>query len=186
MPTDLVPGQDAILCRNTAPLITQAYKLIRQKIPAKVEGRAIGEGLIALSRRWKVRGIDALLVKLDIYRDRETQKANAKGNEVKAAEVDDRVTSLEEICKECLQQGKNTVEDVVDHINALFADDARGCVTLATYHRSKGREWPRVILFEHDSRCPSKGARQAWQLDQENNLAYVAFTRAQQSLVFVS
>ena len=75
---------------------------------------------------------------------------------------------------------------MVAHIEELFADDARGAVILATYHRSKGREWPRVILFEHNERCPSRGARQDWQKEQESNLAYVAFTRAQRVLAFVN
>ena len=56
---------------------------------------------------------------------------------------------------------------------------------LATYHRSKGREWPRVFLLEHHLRCPSKAARQPWQLEQEGNLAYVAITRAQEDLIYV-
>lgn len=185
LPADLTPGRDVILCRNTAPLVTTAYSLIRRKIPAKVEGRAIGEGLIALARRWKVKTISALLTRLEDYREREMQKANSKGNETKAAEVDDRVSSLEVICKECLQADKQSIQDVVSYIEDLFADEARGAVILATYHRSKGREWPRVILFEHHQRCPSRAARQEWQKEQETNLAYVAFTRAKETLVFL-
>jgi DNA helicase-2/ATP-dependent DNA helicase PcrA len=177
-------AEDAILCRNTAPLIQTAYKLIRSGKPCKVEGRAIGNGLIALAQRWKVKGIDALLNRLEVYKQREIQKALAKNNEAKAEEVSDRVETLVEICKECIKQGNPTVADVVDFINSLFADGVKGVTTLATYHRSKGREWPRVILIEHSTRCPSKGARQPWQLEQEDNLAYVAFTRAQRTLVF--
>jgi superfamily I DNA/RNA helicase len=76
------------------------------------------------------------------------------------------------------------VADAVQFIDALFADGATGVLTLATYHRSKGREWDRVFLFEHYRRCPSKYARQDWQKLQEDNLAYVAFTRAKQELWF--
>jgi superfamily I DNA/RNA helicase len=57
-------------------------------------------------------------------------------------------------------------------------------VTLCTYHRSKGREWPRVFLIEHASRCPSPYAKQPWQKEQEQHLAYVAITRAQQTLAY--
>ena len=75
--------------------------------------------------------------------------------------------------------------DVVSAIAALFGDDVKGAVVLATYHKSKGREWRRVFLFEHFTRCPSKAARQPWQLEQEANLAYVAITRAQEDLVYI-
>jgi len=176
---------DAILCRNTAPLISIAYSLIRKGVPCKVEGRAIGDGMIKLAQRWKVADIDGLLERLEQYREREVQKAQAKGNEAKVDEVNDRVDTLVEICNACILQGQQSIQDVVNFINRLFADSAKGVVTLATYHRSKGREWPRVFLWEHYQRCPARGARQPWQIQQENNLAYVAWTRAQEQLVFI-
>lgn len=187
MPEDLRAG-DAILCRNTAPLISQAYKLIRAKIPAKVEGRAIGEGLKALVNRWKVKTIAALLNRLDDYEAREVQKAQAKGNDAKVAEVQDKCATLREICQAVTLAGKKDVDDVAQHIDDLFADTGDGRefrgVLLATYHRSKGREWDRVVLLEHAARCPSRAAKQPWQVQQEKNLAYVAYTRAKQTLVF--
>lgn len=184
LPADLGPG-DAILCRNTAPLVKTAYALIRSGKPAKVEGRSIGDGLKALAGRWKVATIDALLRRLDDYREREIQKALAKGNEAKAEEVEDRVGTLVEVCNACIAAKKTSVADVREFIDRLFADDAKGAIVLATYHRSKGREWPRVYLFEHSARCPSRAAKKSWALAQESNLAYVAVTRAQSELVFV-
>lgn len=185
LPDDMKPT-DAILCRNTAPLITAAYKLIRKGIPCKVEGRAIGQGLEKLVTRWKVRTIDAMLNRLELYRAREIQKAVAKGSQAKADEVNDRCDTLLEIANECLRKGCTSVDDVRQFISNLFADGATDVVTLATYHRSKGREWERVFLWEHYQRCPSKAARQQWQRDQEDNLAYVAFTRSKHTLAFVN
>ncbi len=183
VPSGLAVG-DAVLCRNTAPLIDLAYRLIRSGVPAKVEGRAIGEGLKALAQRWKVKTVDALLNRLDDYQAREQGKALAKGNEQKAQEVEDRVQTLVGVCRACIEAGKATVADVVQFIDDLFADGEQRAVVLATYHRSKGREWDRVVLLEHAKRCPSKMAKQAWQKEQEANLAYVAFTRAKKTLVF--
>lgn len=184
LPDDMVVG-DAILCRNTAPLIDLAYSLIRQGKPARVEGRAIGEGLKALARRWKVTTTSALINKLDTYKDREIQKAMAKGQDQKIEEIEDRVATLLHIIAAVTAKGHTSVDAVVAFIDDLFSDDVSGAIVLATYHRSKGREWQRVFLFEHATRCPSKAARQAWQLQQEANLAYVAVTRAQHTLAFV-
>lgn len=177
---------DAILCRSTAPLVSLAYKLIRNGNACKVEGRAIGEGLLALVRRWKVKTVDALINRLEAYQDREIQKAMAKGNEAKVEEIEDRVGTLMEIIRAVTAKKLTAVSDVEAFITDLFADGATGVTILATYHRSKGREWPRVFLLEHEARCPSKYAKQDWQLRQEENLAYVAFTRAQQSLTFIN
>lgn len=184
LPDDLAPG-DAILCRNTAPLITAAYKLIRSGVACKVEGRAIGEGLISLANRWKVKNIDTLLTRLEAYEGREVEKAMAKGNDSKVEEIQDKCETLRQICSAVTLKGGSTVADVGAFIHSLFADGAEDVVILATYHRSKGREWERVFLWEHSERCPSKAARQEWQLAQEDNLAYVAITRAKRELYFV-
>ena len=180
-----ITKQDSILCRNTAPLIKLAYKLIRAGKPCKVEGRAIGDGLVALVRRWKVTTIAAFLTRLDAYQDREVGKALAKGNDTKVEEVEDRCQTLREIANAVQLQGKQQVADMVMFIQTLFADGAENVTVLATYHRSKGREWPHVYLYEHRTRCPSKAARQEWQKQQEANLAYVAFSRAMEKLTFV-
>lgn len=182
---DLQPGKDAILCRNNAPLAPLAYKLIRAGVPAKILGRKIGEGLITLCERWDVRKTEALVNKLLDYRERETSKLKLKGADAKAEEVGDRVGTLLEIVQEVNRRGHYTVDAVVRFVRDLFSDETRGFVTLSTYHKSKGKEWDRVFLFEHSSRCPSRAARQAWQLEQESNLAYVAYTRAKKVLVLV-
>lgn len=185
LPDDLKPG-DAILCRNTAPLVKLAYKMIRAGKACKVEGRDIGVGMNKLVTRWKIKTIDALIKRIDEYRSREVQKALAKGNDAKAEEVADRCDTILEICTACILKKQTQVSDVSDFIEALFADGAQNVVVLATYHRSKGREWKRVYLWEHSTRCPSKAAKKDWQYRQEMNLAYVAITRAMQSLIFVN
>ncbi len=187
MVADLGAG-DAVLCRNTAPLITEAYRLIRSGVAARVEGRGIGDGLKNLVTRWKIKTIAQLLARLEDYQAREQQKAQAKGNEQKAEEVADRCETLRQIVGAVAEKGGREVTDVIEYIDRLFADTKEGekfrGVTLATYHRSKGREWDRVVLLQHSSRCPSPWARQTWQKVQEENLAYVAITRAKQTLVF--
>lgn len=184
LPEDAGVG-DAVLCRNTAPLVTEAYRLIRRGVAARVEGRAIGDGLKALVTRWKVKTVAGLLGRLEDYEAREQQKALAKGNEQKVEEVADRCETLRIIIGAVTEKGGRDVADVLAFIDGLFQDGAVGVVVLATYHRSKGREWNRVFLLQHGARCPSPWAKQKWQRDQEDNLAYVAFTRAKRDLVFV-
>ncbi len=183
---EVLQPTDAILCRNTAPLVEQAYALIRRGVACKVEGREIGNGLLRMVDRWKrVTTTTAFLDKLEDYRAREVQKAQAKGQDNKVDEVNDRCDTMVVICRACQDRGQHSLADVRAFITNLFADDVQGVVTLCTYHRSKGREWPRVMLVEHSKRCPSPRAKQAWQLRQEANLAYVAITRAQSQLVYV-
>jgi DNA helicase-2/ATP-dependent DNA helicase PcrA len=179
---------DAILCRNTAPLVTTAYALIRKGVGCKVEGREIGSGLLRIVDRWStVKTVAAFLTKLEDYSERETQKAIAKGKDSKVQEIADRQATLVAICDAVKTKGLHSLDDVRAFIRDLFADhaDIKNVLTLCTYHRSKGREWPRVMLLEHSTRCPSPWAKKDWEKRQESNLAYVAITRAQQDLIFV-
>lgn len=187
LPDELQPT-DAILCRNTAPLISHAYALIRRGIACKVEGREIGSGLLRVVNRWKtVKTVSAFLDRLEDYRARECQKALAKGKEAKVDEINDRCDTLVTVCQAVMDKGGSTLDDVRAFIDNLFADDvtASGMLTLCTYHRSKGREWLRVMLIDHHKRCPSPRAKQAWQLRQEMNLAYVSMTRSQHTLAYI-
>jgi len=56
---------------------------------------------------------------------------------------------------------------------------------LCTVHRSKGREWDRVFLVGRNQYMPSKYAKKEWEFKQEENLMYVAVTRAKKELVEV-
>lgn len=174
---------DAILCRNTKPLVSLAFNLIKQGIACQVEGRDIGQGLIKLAQRWKVRSTTELHTRLEAYREREVEKLNAKGRETTAEALNDRVDTLL-----ILMDGCPDIKCVVDKITRMFQDTEgkpAKTVLLSTVHKAKGREWRRVFILGRDRYMPSKWARQEWQLEQENNLIYVAVTRAQDHLVFV-
>lgn len=184
-------AEDAVLCRNTKPLVSLAFALIRKGIGCHVEGRDIGAGIMALARRWKTGTLSVLRTRLEQYLERETQRFLAKGQEQKAASLEDRVETLLVImdATEARVNGA-TVADLQTEVNRLFGDVEPGRVsnnvTLSTVHKSKGREWDRVYLLGRNLYMPSKYARQSWQQDQEANLIYVAVTRAKQSLIEIA
>lgn len=178
--SQVLGATDAILCRKTAPLVSTAFALIKRGVACHVEGREIGAGLLKLAKRWKtVKSIDALRTKLEEWCEKEVVKFMAKKKEVKAEQVRDRVDTLL-----ALMDGCPDLACVEKKINDMFADDAP-TLTLSTVHRSKGREWPRVFVLGRRQFMPSTFARQAWQLVQEDNLIYVACTRAKNELVYV-
>lgn len=174
---------DAILCRFNAPLITAAYAFIAAGKPAKVEGREIGNGLKALARKWRVRSLVELEARLETYCERETAKLRAKEKESAAVAVEDKVQCLLFL----IQRQQNVGGDLVGliaEIDALFADegDTSNRIILSSIHKSKGREWARVFWLQTG---PSPWARKEWEVEQENNLCYVAATRAKAELVLV-
>lgn len=173
----------AVLCRLTKPLVALAFSLIRKKIACKVEGRDIGNQIKNLALRWKVKTTDALETKLKDYLDRETTKLLAKKQEAKLSQIEDAVDTIMVIIEQCRIENKQNVSDVIAYIDELFADDVKGMLTLSTIHKSKGREWEHVFWLNRQGTCPSPWARQQWQKEQEDNLCYVAATRAKSELI---
>lgn len=179
-PVERLTADDAILCRNTKPLVKLAFKLIRAGTACHVEGREIGAGLLRLATRWKsVRTMDRLREKLTGYLEQETAKLMAKGQEAQAGALADRVETLLVIMDGCPD-----LACVEKKIGDLFRD-GEPTLTLSTIHKSKGREWGRVFILGRSTYMPSKWARQDWQRDQERNLEYVAVTRSKGELINV-
>lgn len=178
---------DAIICRNTKPLIQLAFHYLRQQIPAHVEGRDIGQSLISLVRKWRrPKTVLDLSLQLDEYRKDETYRLVTAGKESKVAQLHDRVDSLMVIMDSL--GPRDPVYAVEQQINKIFKDtDGKPVqsITLSTVHKAKGREWNRVYLYGRNVMMPSPFARQPWQIEQENNLIYVAVTRAKTELIEV-
>lgn len=175
---------DAILCRVNAPLVRLALQLIRRNIPCYVEGTDIGEGLLKLVDRFKdVTGLDHFRKVLEDYKEEEVNKAMAKGKEAKAENIADMVDCMIVIIAS-MEVG-STLYQLRTKIQGMFLDgenQRKQMLVLSSIHKSKGREWPRVFWYGPNIYQPSKYARQDWQRRQENNLFYVAATRAKSEL----
>ena len=177
-------GNDAILCRNNKPLVALAMKMIKHRIGAKIEGRDIGVNLLKLAHRWsRVNDLDGLRDRLVTYLDEQKTRLLAKKQEARYAMLEDQVECLFVIIEQCIAENQSSLNAIDDYVNGLFGDDVKGVVRLSSIHKSKGREWPRVLWLNRLSTCPSRWARQAWEQEQENNLCYVAATRAMRELV---
>lgn len=175
----LFQPNDLVVCRRTSALITLAFRLIRANIPATVLGRDIGQGLKSLVAKMNAKSIDDLVRRLENYRTREVNKAMENEDNAKADSISDKVDTL--LCIiDVLKEDKRTFEVLDQSIDYLFREK-HNSVRLATIHKSKGLESDRVIWLER-SRCPSRWAKLPWQIQQEENLCYVAGTRAKNEL----
>jgi DNA helicase-2/ATP-dependent DNA helicase PcrA len=182
-------ANDAILCRNNAPLLQTAFSLLAKGIGCKIEGKKIGQNLNALANKWKVKSLNSLLDRLETHLDKETQKARLKGMDTAAALLEDKVECLKILIGKCQSENKHTLFDLTQLIESLFQDSngrPAKLVTLCSSHKSKGLEWDRVFLLDRKSYMPSAWATKEWMQIQENNLIYVSITRAKRDLIEVS
>lgn len=178
-PSDFQPTS-AILCRNTAPLVSFAFSLIQRHIGCRVLGREIGQGLVSLIQKLNPTSLDELRLKLEMYENRETEKFQRKGELQSAEAIRDRVT-----CIQIFLSHADSIDSLTSRISSLFNDSVDNLVTLATIHKAKGLEWPTVFILDFKKLQPSPFARLPWQKIQERNLIYVAITRAQVDLRYI-
>ena len=77
-----------------------------------------------------------------------------------------------------------TPEDIPKYIDDLFSEQVSD-YTLSTAHRSKGLQFTNIFMMDSEN-FTAKQAKLQWQLQQEDNLQYVARTRAQDGLYYVN
>lgn len=175
--------QDAVICRNVAPLIKTAYSLISRNVPVNMLGRDIGKGLISLIKNLKAKDVSDLDEKLSDWADKELNRLSGKGeNESKMDSVNDKVDCIKIFIS---QAGKTTtVQDLIQKIESFFSDEANGNLTLCTIHKAKGKEYDRVFILDENRFFP-KWAKKEWMKEQERNIVYVAVTRSKKDLFFI-
>ena len=187
---DLFRPNDMVLCRTSAPLVALCMKLIEKGITAVVKGKDIAQGLKNLVENANSDNITEVLEYLEaekekmialIRSERKCSVEDAK-NASKYINLEDRCKCIENICLYSIRDTKH----LKSYIDKMFTDDrVENAVMLSTAHKSKGLEADRVLIIL-PSKLPLTWKGQLdWQLVQENNLKYVAITRAKKELVFV-
>lgn len=172
---------DMVVCRYNAPLVRLALKMMSRKMPVKIMGRAFGDGLVSLIRKFNAANIEQLLTKLDAWKNREYEDAIKADNEVKAEAVLDKAEAIATLIESEKASDAPSVDKLLLTIDEIF-NESKKSTTLCSIHRSKGLEAKRVIWLARNL-CPSKRAKQAWMRKQEIHLCYIAATRAMSTLI---
>lgn len=173
---------DFILSRLNAPLVEIAMRLLRNGKRARIAGRDVGAGLKALIKKLTkgaaANSVPAFLAKLSAWEDREVTRWAAAEREDRIDAVRDKAMMLSDLASEA-----RSVAEITTRIDALFTDDGlgqAGVITCSSVHRSKGLEAPRVYILRDTLYPRSREDR------EEQNIEYVAITRAKDSLVWVT
>lgn len=180
----------AVLCRNNAPLLKLAFKLLRQRKSVTILGRDIGRGIVGLTKQLSPSDFTPKLTLAALVTDweeREKALALANGHEEKLDGIEDRAECIRAVLS---YPEVDTAGEARRELNKLFANE-NGAITLSSIHKAKGMEWDVVVLLD-PWRMPSKWARDRAklgddsELQQEFNLKYVAETRTKEVLVHAS
>ena len=185
---------DMVICRNTAPLISLCMKYIGEKKAAYIRGRDIGETMINEIQRYvgkklmdSEEGFGQMYDKIQNEIEKIIRKQVLRGLTREQALESNPVVNLTERreCYEALRGDSSTPNHMVENIKKIFSESQKGGIQLTTAHRSKGLEAEKVYIVE-DELLHGGRVKNEFQRIQENNLRYVAYTRAKKKLGIVN
>lgn len=182
--TNAKPG-DFVLSRTNRGAVSTCLSLLRRGTPAAVVGRDVGASIAKMvemaEKKSHVRSIDELAEWLDEWvektvatvRKRAARLGKSPDAQIEAA--NDRVEVLRTISADCTD-----LTELKGKLTTLFKDDdPRNRVACSTVHKAKGLETDRVWVLV--STWNPKFA-----CTEEDNLRYVAYTRAKRELVLTT
>ena len=181
---DDIKEGDMVICRNTKPLIQMFFWLVKKRKKAFIKGKDISRGLIQMVKPHSGKTTSQLRVifdkkmteKLDELRERDIKNPM---NHPTFCKLEEKVEVIM-----YLSDQFDRADDLIKFLEDVFSDEEKDGVMLSTIHRSKGLEAD-VVFFLNQDLIPSKYARTPDQRRQEDNLRYVAITRAKSKLSYI-
>tara|TARA_R100000734_G_C3319170_1_gene114497 strand:- start:677 stop:2116 length:1440 start_codon:yes stop_codon:yes gene_type:complete len=168
---------DMVLCRYNAPLVGAFYDLISQGKSAYILGRDMTKGLITSvekitkNKHMGTQEFWALFMKDFEFKHAKLLEQN-KVNQ--ALTLEDKRD-----CISIFVEKTTTVGGIIEEIKRVFDGNDKGEIMLSTVHKAKGLEADNVYILATDRMPHPKGGH------EENNICYVAITRAKKTLLYV-
>lgn len=164
---DDLPAGAAVICRNNAPILGTAMRMLAAGRYGKILGNDIVAGIVKrfkqLSKKLDLPQAE-VLSRIDRWEERQRKRIRNEGLVADQAE-----------CLRMFAQETSNLGEAIAYAERILQAD--GSVQLMTGHKSKGLEFTEVfILDEHLIRDNG----------QDPNLRYVMQTRAQERLTYIT
>ena len=179
---------DMVLCRKCAPLVKLCLALIKNGQTATIKGNDLATDLKQMALNIKGNTIG------DVREYTETELSNLKYyfmttygmDEIDAMGTKPYQTLLDK-CKCLIYLAEHANGNIKAVIDKVFSDTKiANAITLMSIHKAKGLESERVVFLEPNLTMKKTKKQKQWQFDQEQNLQYVAVTRAKKELILCS
>lgn len=179
LPDKLVKG-DLVISRLTLPLINCCLEALKAGLKVGVRGGDLASSLKRLAFKANQPGKN-FLVALQEHVDKEWMKLNQYEN---VAEIDKLQGVSNALIFAYQQTRPHSLDELLKGIEKIFNLE-KPDIEFSTIHRAKGGEADRVFLLGSNLMPYYNTAQFPWQRKEEDNLTYVALTRAKHELVFV-
>ena len=185
---------DIVLCRLTSPLVRLYLHLIGKGKNVNIKGLAIGESMLNYLN--KIDENDLSEIRKGLCRnliDVWESTAAMYDCDLKSVAGNPEIMILYDdiLIFDALCENLDTKDELIERIEDLFikqkdvSTNDKSVIHLSTIHKAKGLENDNVFIL-CPSMMPSKLAQLDWEVSSEQNLIYVAYTRAKKTLNFIS
>lgn len=181
---DLVKPGSMIVCRNTSPLLDVYFSLISKNKKAFLKGEDIANTVTKILKPYKYKTISqtlktltSLFIAADKIENKSTEQA------IRAYRLKENLKIFTMISK---TTSSDKVQDLLETFEKLLkVKEDVDTITLCTIHKSKGLEAD-IVYILNENLIPSKFSVSPSQLEQEENLRYVARTRAKKEMYYLN
>ena len=174
---DLAGPGDFVLSRSNAPLVPLALYFLREGKRCRVQGKDIGKNLTMLvekiARSVKAQTVTEMLVGVSKWESREIERAKEADKSHLIESIQDKAETIR-----ALSEDLETLEDLKQRLEFLFDDGGEQQIICSTVHKAKGLEADTVFVL-------AETLKRRVMTPEEDNIKYVAITRAKERLVWV-
>ena len=193
VPLSDINDGDMVLCRNNAPLMQVYVSFIKEGKKCFIRGKDIGLNLKNMIKRTGASVLnknlqdDGVFVRLydslfDTINELIGKYNITYSDAIESSIVSNKLDMIKAL--EILSDDITTSDELIEKISNIFSDRKKGGISLSTIHKAKGLEAENVYIACKEL-MPSSMAKKDWEIRQEYNLMYVAYTRAKNVLGFI-
>jgi len=189
-----IKNNSMVICRKTQPLIELYLMLIKENRKCYIKGLDIGNTIIEVIERLDtpyiaadLRG-DGVIPKLykQLFEHRDSIMKKFKIDVYDATNESFFQRKLETInVIKALSEGITETYQLIDKCKRVFRQQNTDGICLITNHKAKGLEND-VVYHLCPSLLPDKRAKKDWEIQTEQNLEYVLYTRTKNEFYTIS
>lgn len=165
-----VEAGSLILCRNNAPIVSQALECLKKGRKVSIRGKDLAKNIIKIIKSFETNDVKDLIEKLYLWEIQELIKF------IKLPEIQETIRDKVQVILAFAEDSKK-VDEMLIKIQGIFEDESQKEITFSTVHRAKGLEADSVYILE-----PKLLRTDSF---ENSNVAYVAYTRSKKILGFI-
>lgn len=172
-----------VVCRNSSPLFELYFYLISKERKVYIKGNDILGKVMSFLRPFKRNRIDYIFTNVTSRISR-LEDSTDQMDKFEMYKLQENLDSLRAMVSGGLIKRSDKTELLLTKLKGIFEVQTGG-ITLCTIHKAKGLEAD-VVYILNENLIPSKFAKSSSQLTQEENLRYVARTRAKEEMYYLN